>query len=102
MDVNARNYRWSESGSKLCEKCDMGEDETVEHVILECQRYSRERNEMMQVTLSELGCNVGELLEKTGPEWMVLLLGLCEETTERIIMTVKEFLEKMWCARSNE
>ena len=32
MDVNARNYRWSESHSKLCQMCDIGVDETVEHV----------------------------------------------------------------------
>ena len=38
MNVNVRNYRWSESGSKVCQRCDMGEDETVaEHVLLlEC------------------------------------------------------------------
>ena len=36
MNVNARNYRWSESGSKVCEKCNMDVDETVEHVMLEC------------------------------------------------------------------
>ena len=30
MDVNTRNYRWSESHSKVCQ---MYEDETVEHVL---------------------------------------------------------------------
>ena len=34
MDVNARNYRWSESRSIVCQMCDMGEDETVELVDL--------------------------------------------------------------------
>ncbi|MPC14608.1 hypothetical protein E2C01_007376 [Portunus trituberculatus] len=47
MDVNARNYRWSESHSKVCQMCDMGEDETVEHVMLECEKYERDRHEMM-------------------------------------------------------
>ncbi|MPC88688.1 hypothetical protein E2C01_083607 [Portunus trituberculatus] len=42
MDVNARNYRWSESRSKVCQMCDMGEDETVEHVMLECEKYERQ------------------------------------------------------------
>ena len=36
MDVNARNYRWSKSRRKVCQMCDTGEDETVEHVVLEC------------------------------------------------------------------
>ena len=31
---------------------------------------------------------------------MVVLLGLCGETSERMIDAVQEFLEKMWYARS--
>ena len=99
MDVNERNYRWSESGSKVCQMCDMGEDETVEHVMLECGKYDRERMEMMQVILTEMGCEMNQLVEKTGREWMVLLLDLCEETTERMIVAVKGFMEKMWYVR---
>ena len=100
MDVNARNYRWSESHSKVCQMCDMEEDETVEHVVLECVKYDRERMEMMRVVLSEMGCRVNELVERTGREWMVLLLGLCGDTTARIMDAVKVFLEKMWTVRS--
>ncbi|MPC73955.1 hypothetical protein E2C01_068298 [Portunus trituberculatus] len=73
MDVNARSYRWSESCSKVCQICDMGEDEMVEHVVLECLKYARDRNEMMQVVLRESG---NARLEMTEKEWMVLLLGL--------------------------
>ena len=36
MDVNERNYRCSESCSKVCQMCNMGEDESVEHVVLDC------------------------------------------------------------------
>jgi len=102
MDVNARNYRWSESRSKVCQMCDMGEDETVEHVILECEKYGRDRTEMMRVILPELGCNMNEMVEKTGREWMVLLLGLCRETSEKMIVAVKEYLERMWYARCRD
>ena len=35
MDVNTRNYIWSESRCKVCQMCDMGENETVESVVLE-------------------------------------------------------------------
>ncbi|MPC71517.1 hypothetical protein E2C01_065794 [Portunus trituberculatus] len=45
MDVNARSYRWSELNSKMCQMCDIGEDETVEHVIMECVKYATDRNE---------------------------------------------------------
>ena len=102
MDVNERNYRWSESRSKVCQMCDMGEDESVEHVVLECEKYERDRMEMMQVILTELGHSWDERVEKTGREWMVLLLGLCRETNERMIEAVKEFLEKMWRVRCTD
>ena len=103
MDVNERNYRWSESRSKVCQlMCDMGEDESVEHVVLECEKYERDRMGMMQVILTELGHSWDERVEKTGREWMVLLLGLCKETNERMIEAVKEFLEKMWRVRCRE
>ncbi|MPC65527.1 hypothetical protein E2C01_059664 [Portunus trituberculatus] len=100
MDVNARNYRLSESRSKVCQMCDMGEDETVEHALLECEKYERDRHEMIQMILSELGHNRDERVEKTGREWMVLLLGLCREMSERMIEAVKEYLERMWSCRS--
>ena len=49
---------------------------------------------------SELGYSWDERVEKTGREWMVLLLlGLCRETNEMMIEAVKEFLERMWRAR---
>ena len=102
MDVNERNYRWSESRSKVCQMCDMGEDESVEHVVLECEKYERDRMEMMQVILTELRHSWDERVEKTGREWMVLLLGLCRETNERMIEAVKEFLEKMWRVRCRD
>ncbi|XP_050705903.1 uncharacterized protein LOC126991179 [Eriocheir sinensis] len=99
LDVNARNYRWSESRSKVCQMCDRGVDETVQHVVLECKKYDRERTKMMHVFLSEMGRDVNG---RTGREWMVLLLGLSGETSGRVIEAVKEFLEGMWRARCRE
>ena len=57
---------------------------------------------MMQVILTKLGNSWDERVEKTGREWMVLLLRLYRETNERMIEAVKEFLKKMWCARCGE
>ena len=87
MDVNDRNYRWSDFSSKVCQMCDMGEDESLEHVVLECEKYKRDRMDMMRVILSVLGYNSDERV-KTGREWVVLLLGLCRELNERMIEVV--------------
>ena len=43
------------SRGKVCQMCDMGEDKSVEHVVLECEKYKRDRMEIMQVILTELG-----------------------------------------------
>ena len=69
------------------------DDSVEQHVVLECEKYERDRMEMMQVILTELGRSWEERVEKTGREWMVLLLGLCRETNERMIEAVKEFLK---------
>ena len=61
--------------------CDMGEDETVEHVILKCEKYDHDRMEMMRVILTEMGRQMNEVFKRTGREWMVLLLGLCRQTS---------------------
>ena len=37
LEVNARTYRWKESKSKKCDMCACGMDETVYHVIVECE-----------------------------------------------------------------
>ena len=77
--------------------CDMEEDGTVEHVVLECEKYDRDRMEMLHVILTEMGREMNEMIEKIG---RVLLVGLCGQTNTRMIDTVKEFLEKMLYARS--
>ncbi|MPC86292.1 hypothetical protein E2C01_081115 [Portunus trituberculatus] len=86
----------------MCQMCDLGEDETVEHVILECVKYARDRYEMMQMVLTEQGHNRNERVEKMGREWMVVLLGLKREMNERMIEAVNEFLERMWRARCTD
>ena len=68
----------------MCQICDMGEDETIEHVVLECEKYDRDRIKMMGVTLTEMGREMNDVIERTGREWMMLLLGLCGETGERL------------------
>ena len=68
MDVNVRNYRWSEFRSKVCQMCDMGEDETVEHMVLECEKYDRDIMEMIRVILTEMGREINEVIERTGRE----------------------------------
>ena len=54
LEVNARTYRWSETGSKMCGVCGDG-DETVEHVMVECGGYDEMREEFKMRSIGNLG-----------------------------------------------
>ena len=38
MSMHVRNNGWSESCGKVCQMCDMGEDEMVAHVLMGCEK----------------------------------------------------------------
>ena len=71
-------------------------------MVLECEKYDRDRMEMMHVILTEMGREMNEVTERNRREWMVLLIALGRdwETNARMIDAVKDFLETIWYARS--
>ena len=52
--------------------CDMGRDETVEYVVPDYRRYVINRK-----IRTKLRHNRNERIERTGREWIIILLGLC-------------------------
>ena len=54
-----------------CARCVPWRRMSLEHVVLECEKYKRERMEMMQVILTELGHSWDERVEKMGRECTV-------------------------------
>ena len=80
LEVNSRVYRWKNGGSKVCEVCERGVDETVEHLMLECEGYGGARDRMLDVVTEEIGVEAcREMRERNAGEWMEYLLGLCVE-----------------------
>ena len=56
---------------------DVGQDETVEHLLLECSRYTDDRREMMSVLRREIGTEGWEELIGSGTGTvMEVILGL--------------------------
>ena len=51
-------------------------DETLEYVKMLCEKYDSDRTEIMHVVLTDRGCKVVEVTERTASEWIVLMLGL--------------------------
>ncbi|XP_045115935.1 uncharacterized protein LOC123507244 [Portunus trituberculatus] len=102
LEVNSRVYRWKDGGSKVCEVCERGVDETVEHLMLECEEYGCARDRMLGVVTEEIGVEAcSEMRERNAREWMEYLLGLCVErqVNGRVIEGVKDFFESAWRER---
>ena len=53
LELNARTYRWNENGVKRCMNCDLNEDETVMHVMVECDKFDVERERFLNVLRNE-------------------------------------------------
>ena len=54
LEVNGRTYRWN-GGRENCQNCVEMVKETIEHVIIECDRYEVERRDLMQEILNQVG-----------------------------------------------
>ena len=99
LGVNGRTYSWNERREDKCFMCDGDEKETVEHLLMECGAYERERQSMMEVILNE-GGEINEVgHERTSEEWMAMIVGLSEGATVAILESVKRYLENMWRLR---
>lgn len=106
LELNSRTYRWANEGNKACKMCESGEDETVEHILLKCVRYERERREMLGAIVQEIGED--EWNDVVGRyEWVIdriviYLLGLSDlnKWNESTAQSVKDYLEVVWRRRS--
>ena len=54
LEVNGRTYRWN-GGRENCQNCIGEVKETIEHVIVECDKYEVERGELMQEIINCVG-----------------------------------------------
>ena len=102
LEVNSRVYRWKNGGSKVCEVCERGVDETVEHFLLECEGYGDARDRMCGVVIEEIGVEVwNQMRERNNGGLTEYLLGLCVEGERngQVIEAVKDFLESAWRER---
>ena len=103
LEVNGRTYRWANEGSKICQKCVGGIDETVEHFMLLCLRYEEERDHLLGVVAQEVSVDQWDRVGSGNiDEIMKFLLGLSrvEETNKKIIEGVKIYLERAWHIRA--
>jgi len=99
LELNARTYRWSENGEKLCRNCNLGADETVLHVVVECPRYERDRAEVIRVATEAIGIEGWRVIREGADHGIRYMLGLEKEHVECVIEAMKDFLECAWSKR---
>ena len=92
LEVNARTYRWNTDKSKECKVCNRKENESVFHVIVECTKYERERNLLMQTVKEEWGNEYFLEWVEDDESKMSQLLGIMGKENKRVIEAVKKFL----------
>ena len=48
LDVNEMTYKWNKRGENLCRMCISGMEESVHHIVVECEWYRNERKIYMR------------------------------------------------------
>ena len=98
LETNARTRRWN-GGEGQCNQCMPGGDqieETLEHIIIECTKYTQEREVLERDLVEKLGEGRWEEIKQTENRGMELILGFTEEFKGKDMEKIKKFLSKIW------
>ena len=78
---------------KRCMMCDLGEDETVMHVVVECDKYDVQRDRFLNVLRNEYEDDrIAEWMERED-KGLRVLLEIESGVNDNVIDAMKEFLE---------
>jgi hypothetical protein len=104
IEVNARTYRWNGVGDR-CLWCDLGEKETLGHMMVECMGHTQERELFLRTIRQVLGEECLESIIEREDYGMSVLLGFesdCEELKHmrrQIVARTKIYLMSLWRKR---
>ena len=99
LKLNARTARWNDRRSKACLVCDNGDDETVEHMVVNCNGYERERDEYMKVVISKYGREQFAAWTEQDDNGLAVFFRLLQGVDDECMDAMKDLLEKMWKKR---
>ena len=100
LEVNKRTERWN-GGRSWCTSClerGIRVDEDLEHVIVECPRYNRLRNNLEEEIIRKVGREVWENRKQEEDLGVAAVLGLENEYKE-VVPYTKGFLRDVWRER---
>ncbi len=96
LPLNARQHRWMPGLGQECKVCDMGERETTQHFMAECQAYRDDRQQAINDIWDIWEDDSKTLWREGSPEEKTqLVLGLRGEVKERHWMVVRSLIKRM-------
>ena len=101
LEVNERKKRWG-GIKETCEGCERRgnrEIETLEHMMVECETYEKERKMLEKEMEGVMGKEEWERVKRTEGRGMVEVLSI-EREDQRILEKTKGFLAKVWGRRN--
>jgi len=104
LEVNGRTYRWN-GGREDCQNCCYGGKETIEHFMIECNRYEEERAGLIQVIQGLVGQELWHEIQDREDRGMGIVLGFkagkeaIDSNMGRIVEATKAFLKAAWKKR---
>ena len=99
LEVNRRTYRWNDTGSKKCDKCNLDVNESVFHFMAECPKYDQPRDQFMEKCINILGIERFRAITGRVDRGLKFFLGFEEGVPGQLMDNVKEFLEEAWMIR---
>ena len=105
LEVNARTHWWNGIGAE-CEWCNMGERETIVHMIVECEGHNQEREHYIGMLRQLMGDELlMEVLEREN-HGLEILLGFESDHIDlgrmrgEIVSRMKLYLMALWNKRA--
>ena len=93
LELNGRNRDEQEQSCGLCE----GVKETVEHMVVVCDRYEEERRQLVEGITEIIGEEEWSKRLDEVDGGIITVLGLYEDKeTERVVKCTKKFLLQSW------
>ena len=102
LEVNSRIHKWKDI-DKHCEKCSkkgIEIEETLEHVLVECDQYKNERENFEEKIVEKIGVEKWSNIKEKEEEIMVIL-GFDSENILGVEET-KKFLGEIWNKRKEK
>ena len=101
LELRSRVYRFEGNGDKTCLACNMGCEETVHHIIVECQAYEEVRVSAIADYVGSIGRDKFNRVISREDDGLNYFLGLGEDINTEVVEITKSLLLSIWTIRAS-